>query len=86
MSITADVLILIFQERLAQEIMDSQKTFVSNNDDDDDDVIMTQEELGIKCPYTQKVMEEPVRNIICNHNYEKGAIQEFILRKKGNAK
>ena len=27
----------------------------SNDNDDDDDVIMTQEEVGIKCPYTQQV-------------------------------
>ena len=54
-------------------------------DDDDDDVIMTQEEVGVKCPYTQQVMKDPVRNNICGHNYEKTAIQEFILRKKGKA-
>lgn len=54
--------------------------------DDDDDVIMTQEEIGVKCPYTQQVMKYPVRNIICGHNYERTAIQEFIMRKKGNAK
>lgn len=56
------------------------------DDGDDDDVIMTQEEVGIKCPYTQQVMKEPVRNRICNHNYEKAAILEFMARKKGIAK
>lgn len=61
-------------------------TSSSNVIDDDDDVIMTQEEIGVKCPYTQQVMKYPVRNIICGHNYERTAIQEFILRKKGNAK
>ena len=56
------------------------------DEDDDDDVIMTEEEVGIKCPYTQQVMKMPIRNKICGHNYEKAAIQEFIIRKKGNAK
>ncbi|KAK2159785.1 hypothetical protein LSH36_146g02014 [Paralvinella palmiformis] len=55
-------------------------------EDDDDDVIMTSEEIGIKCPYTQQVMKEPVQNKLCLHNYEKSAIQEFIVRKKGNAR
>ena len=55
-------------------------------EDDDDDVIMTSEEVGIKCPYTQQVMKEPVKNRLCQHNYEKAAIQEFIVRKKGNAR
>ena len=54
--------------------------------DDDDDVVMTSEEVGVKCPYTQAVMKEPIRNKICNHNYEKMAIHEFIMRKQGNAK
>jgi len=55
-------------------------------EEDDDDVIMTQEEVGMKCPYTQQVMKFPMRNKICGHNYERDAIKEFILRKKGNAK
>ena len=59
---------------------------VVDDDEDDDDVIMTSEEVGVKCPYTQSVMKEPVKNKICGHNYEKMAINEFILRKKGNAK
>ena len=57
-----------------------------DDDDDDDDVIMTSEEIGIKCPYTQQVMKEPMRNKLCGHNYERMAILEFIMRKKGNAK
>ena len=55
-------------------------------DDGDDDVVMTQEEPGVKCPYTQQVMTDPVRNTICGHNYEKSAIQEFIFRRNGNAR
>ena len=71
-----------FQDRLANEIIDLGNC----EPDDDDDVIMTQEEIGIKCPYTQKVMIEPVQNKHCGHNYEKNGIQEFVLRKKGCAK
>lgn len=75
------------QESLAREVTQGGNDVTNSNvDDDDDDVIMTSEEVGIKCPYTQQVMKEPVRNKTCGHNYEKLAIQEFILRKKGNAK
>jgi len=73
-------------EELTRAIRDPDVT--SNNrpppvDDDDDDVIMTQEEVGIKCPYTQQVMKDPVRNKHCGHNYEKVAIMEFIARRRG---
>ena len=73
----------------AAEANKSQPSASENNDDDDDDdddVIMTMEEIGIKCPYTQQVMKEPTRNNICGHNYERIAIVEFIARKKGTAK
>ena len=42
----------------------------------------------MKCPYTQQVMKEPIKNRICQHNYEKAAILEFIARRKakGNAR
>ena len=64
----------------------SSKQSASVDDDDDDDVIMTSEEVGVKCPYTQQVMKEPVKNKVCGHNYERMAINEFISRKKGVAK
>ena len=53
---------------------------------DDDDIVMTEEEIEIKCPYTQMVMMEPMRNKVCGHNYEKTAIEQFIKRKKKKAK
>jgi len=69
--------------------LDSLVRFVSGREEeeaaaagDDDDCLMTQEEVGTKCPYTQKIMVEPVQNIRCQHNYEKAAILEFIQRKK----
>jgi hypothetical protein len=73
-------------ERLVNEVSSSTSGGSAVADDDDDDVIMTQEEVGMKCPYTQQVMKWPVCNKICGHNYERDAIQEFIQRKKGNAK
>ena len=76
----------MFQLSLTSTLMNSEDGAAVSLDDDDDDVIMTQEEVGIKCPYTQQVMKEPIRNKICNHNYEGAAIQEFMLRKKGMAK
>lgn len=74
------------QANLIESLIQSEVNGAPAADDDDDDVIMTSEEVGVKCPYTQSVMKEPIRNKICGHNYEKAAIHEFILRKKGNAK
>ena len=48
---------------------------------EDDDLIMTEEEVGIKCPYTQQIMKFPIRNKNCGHNYEKDAILDFIRRR-----
>lgn len=71
-------------DTIVQRVMTND---VGNLDDDEDDVVMTSEEVGIKCPYTQQVMKEPYRNKICGHNYERAAILEFISRRKpGTAK
>ncbi|ESN91103.1 hypothetical protein HELRODRAFT_194550 [Helobdella robusta] len=85
---TQDNLDKLFQLISTKELIIDPSEFsdASLVDDDDDDIIMTSEELGVKCPYTQKVMEEPVKNTKCGHNYEKKAILEFINNKKGNAK
>ena len=39
---------------MAKDLAQPEETS-SNDNEDDDDVIMTQEEVGIKCPYTQQV-------------------------------
>jgi SUMO ligase MMS21 Smc5/6 complex component len=77
---------LIVKEKLVNDVAASATNGNATAADDDDDVIMTQEEVGVKCPYTQQVMKQPVRNVICGHNYESAAILEFIARKKGNAR
>ena len=79
--ITNFTYVSLTQESLALEIATVDHTPPAA-DDDDDDVIMTSEELTIKCPYTQQVMKEPVRNKNCNHNYEKMAIIDFIARRR----
>lgn len=73
-------------EQIAKELQEADEATNDADDDDDDDLIMTSEEVGYKCPYTQKVMKEPVKNKHCGHNYEREAIQMFIDRKKGVAK
>lgn len=77
--------IAILASQLEQELANEDKQ-PEPMDDDDDDLIMTQEEVGIKCPYTQQIMKDPIRNKVCGHSYERQAIQEFILRKKTGAK
>ena len=51
------------------------------DDGNDDEVVMTNEEIGIKCAYTQQIMKFPIRNKHCGHNYERDAILDFIRRR-----
>ncbi|CAD5121199.1 DgyrCDS9732 [Dimorphilus gyrociliatus] len=55
-------------------------------EDEDDDLILCDTEIGIKCPITQLNMKDPVMNMICQHNYEKFAIQAHMKRKPNIAK
>ena len=36
------------------------------------------EAVGMKCVYMQQVMQDPMRNKICGHSYERIAIEEFM--------
>lgn len=54
--------------------------------EDDDDLILCDSEIGIKCPISLQNMKEPVMNMICQHNYEKYAIQSHIKRKPNAAR
>ena len=48
----------------------------------DEEVEMTQEIVNLKCPYTGLEMVNPVRNIHCNHNYERDGIQQYIKHRR----
>ena len=52
----------------------------------DEDIAMTQQEIVTKCPYTGQEMVQPVRNKICNHNYDRNGIQELIKNRGRRAK
>lgn len=43
---------------------------------------VTQETVNFRCPYTGKEMVNPVRNIHCNHNYEKDGILHYIKHRR----
>lgn len=48
----------------------------------EEELVMTQTEVGTKCPFTQQEMTNPVRNTICEHHYEKRGIDELLSKRK----
>ncbi|KAL5013466.1 hypothetical protein ScPMuIL_007736 [Solemya velum] len=53
---------------------------------EDEDIALTQQEVNTRCPYTGKEMKIPVRNKICNHNYDKDGIQQYMKNRGRKAK
>lgn len=44
----------------------------------DADLLMSQVEVSLKCPLTQKLLEDPVQHRSCKHNYSKQAMLQYI--------
>ena len=59
---------------------------VNDAEEEDDNNMYKEENVCIKCPYTQQVMKEPMRNKLCGHSYEKEAIEEYMSRMSLDAK
>ena len=51
-----------------------------------DEDIAVKQEVVTKCPYTGKEMRDPVRNIHCNHNYDRDGITEAMKLRKGKTR
>lgn len=51
-----------------------------------DDIVQTDEVKSTICPYSQKEMENPVKNKICGHTFEKNPIIKYIRSKRDKAK
>ena len=49
-------------------------------DGDEDNIEMVGEKLTFRCPITQSRLVEPMRSRVCNHVYEKTAIQTMLAR------
>ena len=51
---------------------------------DEDDVQLVGEEQPecYKCPYSLKIMKDPVQNIICGHNYDRQSIFHYMCTSK----
>ncbi|CAL8248672.1 unnamed protein product [Lota lota] len=44
----------------------------------DEDIAVTQSQVIFTCPLTQVEMENPMKNKVCNHHYDEGAILAMI--------
>ncbi|XP_074842770.1 E3 SUMO-protein ligase NSE2 [Carettochelys insculpta] len=52
----------------------------------DEDIAVTQSQMNFICPITQMEMENPVRNKVCGHTYEKAAILKIIQHREHQKK
>ncbi|KAM4026993.1 E3 SUMO-protein ligase NSE2 isoform 1-T2 [Anomaloglossus baeobatrachus] len=55
-------------------------------EDDDEEIAVTQSFANFTCPITQMEMENPVKNKVCGHTYEKDAIVRMIESRHKNSK
>ena len=67
----------IFVEKLA--LLQAEEA----DKEEEEDVVMSQVQETYRCPITQRIMENPVRNTACNHSYSKDAILELLQQRKG---
>ncbi|XP_033119995.1 E3 SUMO-protein ligase NSE2-like [Anneissia japonica] len=49
---------------------------------EDEEFVMTQAEVSLKCPITQREMTDPVKNKHCGHSYEKSAVNTYMKSRK----
>ena len=50
----------------------------------DDDLILSQVEESLKCPFSQKLMVDPVKNS-CGHSFSRGIVEQ-LLQQKGDGR
>lgn len=53
---------------------------------EDEGVVMTGEKINIRCPITQQIMKYPMKNIHCNHCYDRQGIEDLIKHRGDKAK
>ncbi|NXG20267.1 NSE2 ligase, partial [Grallaria varia] len=80
---------MYFMDQLKE--MKKQFRHISDNGNEtieqiDEDIAVTRSQMNFICPITQMEMKRPVRNKICGHIYEEGAILEIIQSRKQKKK
>ncbi|XP_072175823.1 E3 SUMO-protein ligase NSE2-like [Diadema setosum] len=75
-----------FQSRREELLEGLQKDGVGSSAADqslgEEDLVMTQAELGTKCPFTQQEMTQPLRNLICGHHYDRQTIDQLLTNRQ----
>ncbi len=53
-----------------------------NGESNEEDLVMDEpQNVVFKCPITRKAMENPIKNTLCDHVYEKNAIMNYVKSK-----
>ncbi|XP_069587991.1 E3 SUMO-protein ligase NSE2 isoform X2 [Ranitomeya imitator] len=80
---------LQFEEQLRdlkKQLGVSQESNSPAFEDEDEEIAVTQTIANFICPITQMEMENPVKNKVCGHSYEKDAIVRMIKNKHEKSK
>ncbi|XP_077127330.1 E3 SUMO-protein ligase NSE2 [Ranitomeya variabilis] len=80
---------LQFEEQLRdlkKQLGVSQESSSPAFEDEDEEIAVTQTIANFICPITQMEMENPVKNKVCGHSYEKDAIVRMIKNKHEKSK
>lgn len=70
-------------QTLGEQVAAGSKTTGEDDDDDDDDLEMVGGDAALdanklKCPITTMLLDQPLRNTVCNHVYSKAGIDQLL--------
>ncbi|XP_077990491.1 E3 SUMO-protein ligase NSE2-like [Glandiceps talaboti] len=65
---------------------ETEPSMANERDNMDEDLVMSQAPVITKCPITQQELVDPVKNKICDHNYERKAILHHMSGGRGRRK
>ena len=70
------------QERNYSSLVDfsqgSESEAAAAADDDGEDIAVTSQAIQTIDPYTKREFVDPVKNVVCNHAYERSTIMELL--------
>lgn len=69
-----------------EQLVSLRAALMGTEEESQGDLAMTEADINTRCPYTGCVMQDPVRNKLCGHVYDRVGILTYIKQKKSKAK
>ncbi|KAK3745301.1 hypothetical protein RRG08_014449 [Elysia crispata] len=78
----------LFEDRgsIEEQLATLRLAMIGNTEDSQGELAMTDVNINTRCPYTGCTMQDPVRNILCGHVYDRTGILTYIKQKSSRAK